>query len=35
MYAAGLVLSSYAITRGQHQLLEILVGFGIAAPASA
>lgn len=30
LYAAGLVLSSYAITPGQHQLLEILVGFGIA-----
>ncbi|WP_339890078.1 MFS transporter [Neptuniibacter pectenicola] len=29
-YATGLVLSSYAITPGQHQLLEILVGFGIA-----
>ncbi len=29
-YAAGLLLSSYAITPGQHQLLEILVGFGIA-----
>ncbi len=29
-YAAGLVLSSYAITPGQHQMLEILVGFGIA-----
>ncbi len=29
-YAIGLVLSSYAITPGQHQLLEILVGFGIA-----
>lgn len=29
-YAAGLVLSSYAITPGQHQVLEILVGFGIA-----
>lgn len=29
-YAAGLVLSSYAVTPGQHQLLEILVGFGIA-----
>lgn len=29
-YAAGLVLSSYAITPGQHQFLEILVGFGIA-----
>jgi MFS family permease len=30
MYALGLVLSSYAITPGQHQLLAILVGFGIA-----
>lgn len=29
-YAVGLVLSSYAVTPGQHQLLEILVGFGIA-----
>ena len=29
-YAAGLFLSSYAVTPGQHQLLEILVGFGIA-----
>ena len=29
-YAAGLVLSSYAVTPGAHQLLEILVGFGIA-----
>ncbi len=29
-YAIGLVLSSYAITPGQHQLLEMLVGFGIA-----
>lgn len=29
-YAAGLLLSSYAITPGQHQMLEILVGFGIA-----
>ena len=29
-YAAGLVLSSYAVTPGQHQFLEILVGFGIA-----
>ena len=26
----GLVLSSYAVTPGQHQLLAILVGFGIA-----
>ncbi len=30
MYSAGLVLSSYAVTPGQMQLLEILVGFGIA-----
>ena len=30
MYAAGLVLSSFAVTPGQHQLLEILVGFGVA-----
>ncbi len=30
LYALGLVLSSYAVTPGQHQLLEILVGFGIA-----
>ena len=30
MYAAGLVLSSYAVTPGQMQILEILVGFGIA-----
>ena len=30
LYAAGLVLSSYAVTPGQHQLLEILVGFGIS-----
>ena len=29
-YVAGLVLSAYAITPGQHQLLEMLVGFGIA-----
>lgn len=29
-YAAGLVLSSFAVTPGQHQLLEVLVGFGIA-----
>lgn len=29
-YSAGLILSSYAVTPGQHQLLEILVGFGIA-----
>lgn len=30
LYAAGLVLSAWAITPGQMQLLEILVGFGIA-----
>ena len=30
LYAAGLVLSSAAVTPAQHQLLEILVGFGIA-----
>ncbi len=30
VYAAGLVLSSLAVTPGAHQLLEILVGFGIA-----
>lgn len=29
-YITGLVLSSFAITPGQHQLLEMLVGFGIA-----
>ncbi|MGB8622954.1 MAG: MFS transporter, partial [Paracoccaceae bacterium] len=29
-YAAGLVLSSHAVTPGQHQMLEVLVGFGIA-----
>ena len=30
VYAAGLVLSSLATTPGAHQLLEIMVGFGIA-----
>ena len=30
VYAAGLVLSSFAVTPGQHWFLEILVGFGIA-----
>ncbi|MEZ5799002.1 MAG: MFS transporter [Paracoccaceae bacterium] len=30
MYALGLVLSAYAVTPGQHQMLAILVGFGIA-----
>ena len=29
-YAAGLVFSAYAITPGQHQVFEILVGFGVA-----
>ena len=29
-YAAGLVLSSFAVTPGQHWVLEIAVGFGIA-----
>lgn len=30
IYAAGLVMSSFAVTPGAHQLLEILVGFGVA-----
>jgi MFS family permease len=30
VYAAGLVLSSYALTPLEHQFYEILVGFGIA-----
>ncbi|MFN4098618.1 MAG: MFS transporter [Pararhodobacter sp.] len=30
LYAAGLVLSSFAVTPGAMQLLEVLVGFGIA-----
>lgn len=30
IYAAGLVLSSFAVTPTAHQLLEILVGFGVA-----
>ncbi|MEV8465896.1 MFS transporter [Fluviibacterium sp. DFM31] len=30
VYAAGLVLSSFAVTPEAHQMLEILVGFGIA-----
>ena len=30
VYAAGLVLSSFATTPGAHQFLEILIGFGIA-----
>jgi len=31
-YALGLCLSAFAITPGQHQILEMLVGFGIAGP---
>src|SRR6056297_3966495 len=30
VYAAGLVLSSLAVSPGAHQLYEVLVGFGIA-----
>jgi MFS family permease len=30
IYAAGLVLSSFAVTPEAHQMLEVLVGFGIA-----
>ncbi|WP_204113017.1 MFS transporter [Shimia biformata] len=30
VYAAGLVLSSFAVTPEAHQLYEVLVGFGIA-----
>ncbi|MGV8985644.1 MAG: MFS transporter [Cypionkella sp.] len=30
LYSAGLVMSSFAVTPLQHQLLEFLVGFGIA-----
>ena len=29
-YAVGLVLSAYAVTPGGHQLLNILIGFGVA-----
>ena len=29
-YALGLVLSSFAVTPGAHQLYEIIIGFGIA-----
>ena len=29
-YAAGLVLSSFAVTPEAHQMLETLVGFGVA-----
>ena len=30
MYSAGLLLSSFAVTPGQMQFLNILIGFGIA-----
>jgi MFS family permease len=30
LYALGLVLSAFAVTPGAHQLLNILIGFGIA-----
>lgn len=30
LYVIGLVVSAYAITPGQHQWLEVLVGFGVA-----
>ncbi len=30
LYAGGLVLSAFAVTPGQYQLLEVMVGFGIA-----
>ena len=30
LYAAGLVLSAFAVTPGAHQLYEFIVGFGIA-----
>jgi MFS family permease len=30
LYSAGLLLSSFAVTPGQHQLLAIVIGFGIA-----
>ncbi|MEJ6393159.1 MFS transporter [Gymnodinialimonas sp. 2305UL16-5] len=30
LYVIGLVVSAYAITPEQHQMLEVLVGFGIA-----
>jgi len=30
VYAAGLVLSSFAVSPGAHQFYEVLVGFGIA-----
>ena len=30
VYALGLVLSAYAVTPGGHQMLNVLIGFGIA-----
>lgn len=30
VYALGMLLSAYAVTPGQHQLLEVMVGFGVA-----
>lgn len=30
LYALGLVLSSFAVTPGGHQMLNVLIGFGIA-----
>jgi MFS family permease len=30
IYAAGLILSSYAVTPGAHQALAVMVGFGVA-----
>jgi len=35
MYAAGLILSSFAISPQAHQMYEILVGFGVAPPQAA
>lgn len=32
-YAAGLIISSFAVTPGAHQFLQIFVGFGIAGTA--
>ena len=32
-YALGLFLSAFAITPGQHQLLEMVIGFGIGPEA--
>jgi MFS family permease len=30
MYSVGLLVSSFAVTPGQHQLLAVVIGFGIA-----